>query len=1008
MKNLLRLLLLLILPCPGFSQQKNYSVGPALKDNSAESELASFEIAEGYKVSLYASEKDGIANPIVIRWGPRGRLWVLCSLVYPQAVPTKAPDDKLFILEDTTGDGRADKTLVFAEGLDMPTGFALGNGGVYLGQGQDLLFLRDTDGDDRADTREVLLTGFGTGDTHQNINSLTWTPGGELLFCQGLHAFSRVETPWGIVRLDEHGVFRLRPARLQLHAFRGCSGQNPWGLSHGHWGEPFAKSNGNAVSELLPVMIHTGNRHQPLDIGGTRIKSMICEIIDSPALPADIQGNMVIAGYFGHLVDRLRVTPDGAGHRGELLPPLWRTDHQSFRPVDVQTGPDGALYIADWYNPIIGHYQASLRHPDRDKLHGRIWRVTARGMKTTPMADLTGMPTKTLLESLPGAPLKERERIRIEISNRYHRPGGASGVTSAMNSWIASLDPNTPGQERRLYEALCLLEWFEVTNPDLLEGLLDAREPLARAYATRVVGRWHDRMSNALDYLARSIADPHPRVRLEAVVAAAQFQSAEAMAVAARALALPADRFIRAALQQCAHALQPQWFAALQEGRLGISDPQQLAFLLQQTTGQDSARIARDLLDGDRIRRASPTFATLAAVLATQGSAADLEWLVHEATRDRAQAAPILSALVESARLRGLKPRDQAAQTLIAESVTLGRGQQRRSALELAGRWQLEELLPQVMAAALGQNKKDPKTQVTAIEALARLPGNAESRIRTLTEQVNRNPEPTVRQAALHALAALDLPGAAAIAASKLSASRLDDVIEPFVVPFLTRKGADATLAAALEQETLTRETRARIRGILGAAGVDSPSLNKALAATADGKTIGIPPFDQAWIDKLASEVRSSGNAQQGSEIYHRDALACTMCHVIDASGRDFGPELTAVGAGVPVEILIESVVWPKRQIKEGFLSTTITTKDGRLVSGHLKHEDKQRIVIEDAATKQRQAIAPGDVAQRQEAGTIMPPGLTARLTREELRDLIRFLSEQTGRPLRKKNASDN
>ena len=1000
MKRLPLFPLLLALSPAGFSQEKNYSVGPALRDNSAKSELASFEIAEGYQVSLYASEENGIANPIVMRWGPRGRLWVLCSLVYPQAIPTEVAKDKLFILEDTNRDGLADRTIVFADGLDMPTGFALGNGGVYLGQGQDLLFLRDTDGDDRADTSEVLLTGFGTGDTHQNINSLTWTPGGELLFCQGLHAFSRVETPWGIVRLDEHGVFRLRPARLQLHAFRGCSGQNPWGLSHGHWGEPFAKSNGNAVSELLPVMIHTGNLHQPLDIGGTRIKSMICEIIDSPALPDDLQGNIVIAGYFGHLVDRLKVTVDGAGHRGELLPPLWRTDHQSFRPVDVQTGPDGALYVADWYNPIIGHYQASLRHPDRDKRHGRIWRVTATGMKTIPVVDLTRVPTRNLLETLPEALLKERERIRIEISNRYHLPGGADEVMDTLNSWVAAFDPTAAGHERRLYEALCLYEWFEITNPALLERLLQAREPLARAYATRVTGRWHDRVGKALDYLAKSITDPHPRVRLEAVVAAAQFQSAEAMAVAARALSLPADRFIRAALKQCAHALQPQWFTALQESELGISDTQQLAFLLQQTTGKDAARNARDLLTGDRIEPTSSTFAVLVGILATRGSVEDLDYLVQQAARNPAQSTPILAALVESARLRDLQPDKGDIENLLADSIRLGRGEHRRCALELAGRWKLDSLLGPMMAVALDGSIRHTETRVAAIESLGRLPGDPGPRIRALSDRARRDPESGIRQAALRALADLDLSGAARIAASQLSTAGPDDDLGPLIIPFLTRKGADTTLAATLERSTLMPETSARIRGVLGAAGVHSLALNKVLAADAGGKSVGMPLFDQAWIDKLANEVKSSGSARRGSEIYHRDALACTMCHVIDSSGRDFGPELTAVGAGLPVEILIESVVWPERQIKEGFLSTTVTTTDGRVISGHLKHEDKQRIVIEDAATKQQQTIASGEVAQRREAGTIMPPGLTSRLTREELRDLIRFLAERKGQPL--------
>ncbi len=168
------------------------SVQKPEKDITPESEMATFEMGEGFEVNLFADESDSVANPIAIRFDPRGRLWVLCTWAYPQLEPDDVPDDKLLILEDTDNDGRADKTTIFADKLDMPTGFALGHGGVYLGEGTELVHLKDTDGDDRADTREVVFTGFGTGDTHQNINSFAWSPGGELMFCQGLHTFSRV------------------------------------------------------------------------------------------------------------------------------------------------------------------------------------------------------------------------------------------------------------------------------------------------------------------------------------------------------------------------------------------------------------------------------------------------------------------------------------------------------------------------------------------------------------------------------------------------------------------------------------------------------------------------------------------------------------------------------------------------------------------------------------------------------------------------------------------------
>ena len=139
-------------------------------------QAASFQLGEGYAINLFADESMGIANPVCFRWDAEGRLWVLCSWAYPQLKPGEPADDKLFILEDKDQDGKADKVSVFADGLNMPTGFALGHGGVYLAEGPDLMHLRDTDGDGKADQSEVLFTsGFGTGDTHRNINSLTWS-----------------------------------------------------------------------------------------------------------------------------------------------------------------------------------------------------------------------------------------------------------------------------------------------------------------------------------------------------------------------------------------------------------------------------------------------------------------------------------------------------------------------------------------------------------------------------------------------------------------------------------------------------------------------------------------------------------------------------------------------------------------------------------------------------------------------------------------------------------------
>lgn len=211
-------------------------------------ELATFQLAPGYEANLFASEADGIANPIQMRWSTDGKLYVISTPLYPQIEPGQQPDDRIIVLEDADGDGKADHSHVFADGLFLPQGLELGDGGVYVGSGPDLLHLRDTDGDGRADERQLVLSGFGNGDTHQLINNFIWGPGGGLFFCQGLHIYSRIETPWGIERLDTCGVWRLSPRRLRLDPF--------------FWrGSAATQSLGNSIRRLGPT--DSGCRKRP-------------------------------------------------------------------------------------------------------------------------------------------------------------------------------------------------------------------------------------------------------------------------------------------------------------------------------------------------------------------------------------------------------------------------------------------------------------------------------------------------------------------------------------------------------------------------------------------------------------------------------------------------------------------------------------------------------------------------------------------------------------------------
>ncbi len=952
-------------------------------DDSIAAELASFTLADGYEISLFASEEDGIANPITMRWDARGRLWVLCSLVYPQIVPTEKVDDRLFILEDTDGNGRADKTTVYLDGLDMPTGFALGDGGVYVGEGHDLVFWKDTDNDDRGDSREVIFSGFGTGDTHQNINSFTWSPGGELFFCQGLHGFARVETPWGIVGMEQHGVWRMRPRARQLHAFRGGSSQNPWGVAFGYWGEPFVKGgSGTGLSELLPIMVPTEHFMNPIDIGNTEIKSMIVAIADSPHLPEDIRGDALIAGYFAHTIDRMKLEPDGAGHRAVNQPALLRSSHRSFRPVDLQIGPDGAIYVADWYNPIIGHYQASFRHPDRDKSHGRVWRITAKGRALGERPKLVDNSAAELLDSLKSPVRFERERARELLSGMP-----TDEVIKRLNAWVAGLDAASPDSAHSIQEAVGIAEWHESVDRALLGKLLDAREPLARAYAVRVVGRWADRIDDEVELLTKAVSDSHPRVRLEAVVAASYLDDPNAIGIALRVLDSPMDRFLEAALVQTCHALKSRWWPALTGGTLKVANPRHLAFALKETSGQDAAVVVRGMLSDSKL--VPEVTDTLLVLLASIGNSEDIDAILNRASEN----APVIQALADAMKVREITPKTDPT-TILSRGLHSRNAALAAPAMRLAGLWRLEPLAGEADRIA-GDSASEVSFRVAAIGALAPLRGAAAAE--RCAEIATADADLQVRAAALEALAGIDLPRAAAIAARQLKTSAAPTGIADLVAPFLGRVNGLAILAENLKEGGIPSSRSSVILEAVHTAGASSEVLAAALGLAGDAGLVGFPAFSEDYVKTLADEVKQTGDATAGRAVFSSPRAACVACHKLGSEGGILGPELTAVGAGLPVELLVEAVLWPDRQVKEGYLSTTLRLDSGKLLNGYVQFETGEQVVLRDAATGTTETVPRGKIAERKDAGTLMPPGLASWMTRKELVDLLRFLAERKG-----------
>lgn len=552
---------------------------------SPEEQLAGFTVAEGFEVNLFACERMDVVKPVTISWDEKGRLLVACSPTYPQPLPGIPPSDYILVLEDSNGDGRADKSLKYAEDLTMVQGVEPGAGGLYVCDFDRILHIRDTNGDGKGDTRKVVLSGFGIGDTHQLVNSITHGPDGSLWFTQGLHAFSRVETPWGLSRLDKAGVWRFDPRTLRLDGYfnGGAAGHNCWGVAFDDHMQIFHKSGDRPHGYYsLPGLIRIGNPddyHSVATLFQSSPKTTALDFIGTRALPDELQGAALIGGYFGSVVELHKLKDDGSGFSSDQLPRLLTSVNDSFRPVDVSVGPDGAIYIADWFNPVIGHYQVSYADPRRDRSHGRIWRISAKGKDPVKQPDLAVMSAAELLEQL-----RSPERWTRYQAKRLLFDMSSVAALAAADDWIETLDSQDPQFERLLLEVTGVFEAHHASRPALLARLLAATDPRVRAYGARVAGAWHLRIEDAHGHLQKSANDGHPRVRLEAVVASTHLESPEAVSIALQALDHPRDRFIDYALKHATRSLQPLWEAPFHEGRLALKDPSHNAYLREIAT----------------------------------------------------------------------------------------------------------------------------------------------------------------------------------------------------------------------------------------------------------------------------------------------------------------------------------------------------------------------------------------------------------------------------------------
>jgi hypothetical protein len=376
---------------------------------------------------------------------------------------------------------------------------------------------------------------------------------------EGIFHRTQVETPWGpVVRQADGGVYRFEPRTWKFETYVPFNFPNPHGHVFDAWGRDivFDATGGQpyygpsfSTKKYYPTM-ETKEAPKPGDVRTRPVGG--AEILSSRHFPEEMQGNLIVLntiGFRGLL--NYKLTEDGAGLKITEVDPILQSADENFRPVDAEVGPDGALYFVDWHNPIIGHMQHNLRDKSRDKLHGRVYRVTAEGRPLLKPPVIAGASISQLLDLLKEPENRVRYRARIELGAR-----DTKDVLAAVDAWTAKLDAKAPGYEHHMMEALWVYQWHNRVNEKLLTRMLKSSDPWARAAATRVLCYWRDRVSNPLALLKVQATDPHPGVRLEAVRAASFFQTQEAAEVALASLEHPQDRFLKYTLDQTMNTLK--------------------------------------------------------------------------------------------------------------------------------------------------------------------------------------------------------------------------------------------------------------------------------------------------------------------------------------------------------------------------------------------------------------------------------------------------------------------
>lgn len=969
-------------------------------------EIKQFHLPPGFEIQLIVADPE-IGQPTNINFDSAGRLWINSTLEYPYPSKEGKPRDATRYMTDTDGDGVPDKIHVYADGLNIPMGVAKVKKGVLGFSIPNIYLFEDTDGDGISDKREIAYSEFGFRDTHGMASSFRPWLDGWVYACHGFNNDSSVKgNDNSPVAMNSGNTYRLRPDGSHIEQWTW--GQvNPFGLAFDSWGNLYSSDCHTKPAFMLlrgAYYPSFGKPHDGLGFGPEMMEHLhgstgIAGIVvyEADHLPAEFRDNLFIGNPVTGRINRDKLEKHGSSYRAIEQPDFLWCDDRWFRPVDVTLAPDGSIYIADFYNCIIGHYEVRLDHPRRSRSKGRIWRVVYKGTPESPakppriMGDLTKLDATALVKKLDDVNVNVRILATNELVDRVG-PSAVSVVREAMAG---------PSSATMRAHGLWVIERLSGLTPEEITRLFNDADPLVRTHIVKAMGERKDWSPSAPDLRSLVIArltDSNPfviRAAAEVLGTHPDRHNIEPLLDVWRKTPaddthlVHADRIaLRNNLRDLSNILRianelggtTDIFNRFADVSVGIRNADAAQFLL--------AHVQRE--EFDRGRRHE--FFHHAARYLPEEKVKDLYVAARSVAGDDVGAQiDLLRALFNAAQERGQKlPADELtwASDVSTKLLNSSDGNSCRAGIEFARDLRLASASRRLTELARSDSPHGGN-RTLSLEALGQIdPKQATSLLISIVQDQNDSND--IRKPAAELLGKLRDPEGTAVLVKMFAIAPAD--LATFVARGLSwSDGGGDALLKCLEEGKAPAD--------LLNDGVVSHELkfravpNKDARIDALKKTI---PSPDESLRQLIAQKRGAFSAERasvdrGKAVFRKN---CGICHQIAGEGAKIGPQLDGVGIR-GLDRLLEDTLDPDRNVDQAFRRTTFLKTDGSVVNGLILRKEGAVIVIADAQGRETR-LAESDVDEQQASKlSPMPSDVARMLPQAEFDDLLAYLLDQ-------------